>query len=88
MDQILHYTLFGGQARALVLDTTELTEHARMVHGLSPVASAALGRAMAATLCLSSTLKNPGDALSCTIRGDGPLGPVVCAADAIRRVRS
>ena len=43
MDQILHISLEGGQARALVACSTDLVEAARRTHDLSPTACAALG---------------------------------------------
>ena len=59
MDEILHITLEGGAARAMVAVTTGLVEKARQTHGLSAVASAALGRTLTAGAILGVMMKNP-----------------------------
>ena len=82
MDEILHITLEGGAARAMVAVTTGLVEKARQTHGLSAVASAALGRTLTAGAILGATTKNPTDNRTVSIRGGGPIGPVVCVAHA------
>ena len=82
MDEILHITLEGGAARAMVAVTTGLVEKARQTHGLSAVASAALGRTLTAGAILGVMMKNPTDNLTVSIRGGGPIGPVVCVAHA------
>ncbi|MGI5884823.1 MAG: Hsp33 family molecular chaperone HslO [Candidatus Spyradocola sp.] len=80
MDQILHISLEGGQARALVACTTDLVEAARRTHDLSPTACAALGRTLTASAMLGAMLKGADDSLTVTIRGGGPIGALVCVA--------
>lgn len=80
MDRILHITLASGEARALVADTTELLRIARDIHRTSPTATAALGRTMTACTMLGVMLKQEGESLTATIKGDGPLGTIVCTA--------
>lgn len=80
MDQILHISLEGGQARALVACSTDLVEAARRTHDLSPTACAALGRTLTASAMLGAMLKGAGDSLTVTIRGGGPIGAIVCVA--------
>lgn len=55
-------------------------EEARARHNLSHLATAALGRALTATVILASDLKNPDDLLTLRIFGDGPLGGIICSA--------
>ena len=66
----------------LVADTTALVETARLTHGLLPTACAALGRALTGSLLLAAQLKSPDLSLTLGIYGDGPLGSVVCVANA------
>lgn len=87
MDQILHISLENGQARALVASSTGLVEEARRVHGLTPTAAAALGRTLTAGAMMGVMMKNPSDSLTVTIKGGGPIGPVVCVASASGRVK-
>ena len=71
----------GGWLRYGVADLGEVVEEARSRLDLSPVASAALGRAMsAAALLLRLSLKTPSR-LVLEVRGDGPLGAVLAETD-------
>ena len=87
MDKILHITLEDGQARAMVAVTTELVEAARATHDLTPTASAALGRTLTISAIQGAMLKNASDSVTVTIRGGGPIGPVVCVARADGKVK-
>jgi molecular chaperone Hsp33 len=60
--------------------TTRLTEEARQRHDLFPVATAALGRTMAAGLLLASSMKHAPSRVNIRIRGNGPLGGVMADA--------
>ena len=81
-DGLLHVSLLGGQARALLMESTSLVEAARRTHKLSRTATAALGRSLTATAMMGCMLKGDNESLSTTIIGDGPLGRVLCVAHA------
>ncbi|MDX2100387.1 MAG: Hsp33 family molecular chaperone HslO, partial [Leptolyngbyaceae cyanobacterium bins.59] len=49
----------------------------RQRHKLSYVATAALGRTMAASLLLASNMKRPGSRVNIRVKGDGPLGGIL-----------
>ena len=87
MDEILHITLEGGAARAMVAVTTGLVEKARQTHGLSAVASAALGRTLTATAVLGAMLKGENESVTCRIDGGGPLGLVLAVGDSSGNVK-
>ncbi len=76
-DGLLRISLMGGQARAFLIDSTNLVETARRTHGLSRIASAALGRTLTATAMMSAMLKDDNESISVTIKGGGPIGSIV-----------
>lgn len=86
-DYIIRATAAGGTVRAFAAITTELTDEGRKLHELSPVATAALGRTLTAAAMMSVMLKGEGDKLTIQIKGDGPLGGIVVAADSHANVR-
>lgn len=80
-DGLYHLTLLGGQARALLIDSTNLVETARAIHGLSRTATAALGRHLTACAMLGAMLKD-GGSVTATVKGGGPLGTLLAVAKA------
>ena len=79
-DQLIRATAAEGGIRAVGVITTCLTEQARQRHKLSWVASAALGRTMAAGLLLASGMKTPESRVNISVQGNGPLGGVLVDA--------
>lgn len=76
MNKLLKTLICGGQLSVAVLDTTEMVNDAVKIHGLSPLAAAALGRTLTACTFMSSNLKSEKDRLSVTIAGDGAGGKI------------
>jgi molecular chaperone Hsp33 len=88
MGRILRGLAGDGNLRVVAADTTDVVEEARLRHGLSPTATAALGRAMTGALLLAQLLlKTPKERLTLRIEGAGPLGGLVAEADAFGHVR-
>ena len=85
-DELWIGTMLEGKARWVVVRTTDTVEEARQRHGMSPVATAALGRLMTGALILASSLKGE-ESITLRLLGDGPLEGVVAVGNAQGEVR-
>jgi len=79
-DGLLRVSLMGGQARAFLVESTQMVEKARQIHNLSRTATAALGRTLTAAAVLGTMLKGADESVTCRIDGNGPLGMVMAVA--------
>ncbi len=86
-DYVVKATAAEGFIRAFAVTTKGVTEEARKRHHLSPIASAALGRTMAAGLMMGVDLKNDEDLMTIQFEGDGPLGGMTVTANARGEVK-
>ncbi len=80
-DEMLRLTLADGAVRGLALSAAGLVDTAARLHDATPVAAAALGRALMGTAMMGALLKGEDDSVTVTFDGGGPLGRIVCAAD-------
>lgn len=80
-DYMIRAVAADAQIRAFAVSARDLTEKARQAHNTSPIATAALGRAMSGALMMADMLKGPRDLLTLQIDGDGPLQGLVVTAD-------
>lgn len=79
-DYLIRVLTTNKEIRALAVRSTELVEKARRAHETTPVATAALGRALSGTLLMGSMIKG-GDEIRLIIEGDGPLGRIITEAN-------
>ena len=86
-DQLVRAITTDGAVKAVAVSTKYLTEQARQIHRTLPVATAALGRALAAASMMGNALKADGSSLTLQIRGGGPLGTVLAVSDPAGNVR-
>jgi molecular chaperone Hsp33 len=86
-DQLVRAISKDGFVKAVAVSTRALTERARQIHHTTPVATAALGRALAAASMLGNALKGDGASVTLQIKGDGPLGTVLAVSDNQGNVR-
>ncbi len=87
MDEIVRAIAADGFIKITAVKTTGLTEKARQIHKTLPVATAALGRAMAAASIIGNSLKEDDASVTLRINGGGPLGSVVVVSDHEGNVR-
>ena len=87
MARIVKGIILDGCVSVTAVKCTDAVNRAISLHGLSPVAAAALGRTLAATLEIASGLKGATDSVTVNIKGEGPLGRIVTACDSRLNVR-
>ena len=85
-DYLVKALAFNGQVRAYAVRSTKLVGEAQRRHYTWPTASAALGRAMTATVMMGAMLTGD-DKLTVKIEGDGPLGHILVDGNAKGEVR-
>lgn len=76
-----------GFIKVVAVSTRELTERARNIHKTTPLATAALGRMLAAASMMGSQIKNDLGSVTLRINGGGPLGSVIAVSDGSGNVR-
>jgi len=86
-DQLVRAITADGCVKAMAISSRALTERARQIHRTLPVATAALGRTLAAASMLGSALKEDGAGVTVQIKGGGPLGTVLAVSDNQGNVR-
>lgn len=87
MDKLVRAISADGTVKAAAVSTRELTERARNIHKTLPVATAALGRTLAAASMMGNALKEDAASLTLQIKGGGPLGTVLAVSDHLGNVR-
>lgn len=86
-DSLVRLTAGQGSLRAFIAQTRDLVNEASQRHQASPVVAAGLGRLLTAGAMMGPMLKNPGDLVTLTVRGGGPVGGMVVTADPSGRVK-
>jgi molecular chaperone Hsp33 len=81
MDEIIRAVSKDGFIQISAVSTRDLTERARNIHKTLPVATAALGRTLAAASMLGHMLKDPKASVTVRISGGGPLVNILAVAD-------
>ena len=87
MDQLVRAITRDGAVKAVAVSTKELTKRVRNIHKTLPVATAAMGRALAAASMMGNALKEEAASLTLQIKGGGPLGTVLAVSDHLGNVR-
>jgi len=86
-DYIIKATAGDGTIRAVAATTANMVKESQNIHGLSPLATVALGRTMTAAVMMSTTLCNIKFNITVQIKGDGPIGGIVVVSDSQANVK-
>lgn len=73
--------------RVYLAITTSTVEDARKLHETTPLATAALGRALTGAGLMGLLLKNEEDKLTIQLKGDGPAGEILVTANGAGNVK-
>lgn len=84
MENYIVRGLAGNKSiRAFVAVTTDMVERARLIHNTTPVATAALGRAITGASIMGNMLKGEKDKLTLQIKGSKEIKSIVAVSDSI-----
>ncbi|MDD6200312.1 MAG: Hsp33 family molecular chaperone HslO [Firmicutes bacterium] len=86
-DYLVRGMSLDGFVKAVAIRSTEMVRRAAGIHGTSPNATAALGRALTACSMMGNSQKVEGGSMTLQIRGGGPIGTITCVSDAEGNVR-
>lgn len=76
-----------GSAQILVVNSTELVAEGARIHGCRPTPAAAMSRVFTAASLIGSTLKDKGNSVTVSVRGDGVNGHILAVADYMGNVK-
>ena len=80
-DTLIRVICRDAEIKFTAVSTRELTERARQIHRTLPLATAALGRTLAAASMMGRELKDKNGSVTLQIKGDGPLGTITAVGD-------
>ncbi len=86
-DCVVRGTAAGGMVRGFAATTRRTVQEARNRHQTSPVVTAALGRLLTVGAMMGSALKDDGELVTLSVRGDGPIGGLTVTVDAHGHVK-
>ncbi|MGL5438974.1 MAG: Hsp33 family molecular chaperone HslO [Filifactoraceae bacterium] len=82
MGRILRGTSGDYTVRIFAIESRDMVEQARLFHNTSPVATAALGRLLSGASMMGVMMKGENHTLTLQVKGNGPLGDLICTAKA------
>ena len=87
MGKIIRAVAGDDFIKIAIIEARDIVERARLIHGLSPTASAALGRTLCAASLMGNMMKEEDAAVTVRINGGGPIGSILAVADCEGNVR-
>ncbi len=81
MSSVVVKALIENSLIISAVESKDIVNKAIKIHDLSPMAAAALGRALTMVALMGADLKDKDNYLTATIKGNGPLGKITVCAD-------
>ena len=86
-DYLVRGMTLDGMVKVVAIRSTELVRRGAQIQGTTPNATAAFGRALTAASMMGNMQKVDNGSMTLQIRGDGPIGGIVCVSDPVGNVR-
>ncbi len=86
-DYLVRGMTMDGFVKVVAIRSTEMVARAAAIHKTTPNATAAFGRALTAASMMGNMQKVENGSMTLQIKGDGPIGSIVCVSDPVGNVR-
>ena len=86
-DYLVRGMSIDGFVKVVAIRSTELVRRGATIQKTAPNATAAFGRALTACSMMGNMQKVENGSMTLQIKGDGPIGTIVCVSDPIGNVR-
>ncbi len=86
-DYLVRGMSLDGFVKVVAISSTQLVRRGAQIHKTTPNATAAFGRALTACSMMGNMQKVENGSMTLQIKGDGPIGTIVCVSDATGNVR-
>ena len=86
-DYLVRGMTMDGFVKVVAIRSTELVRRGAQIQGTAPNATAAFGRALTAASMMGNMQKVDNGSMTLQIKGDGPIGTIVCVSDPTGNVR-
>ena len=86
-DYLVRGMTMDGFVKMVAIRSTELVRRGAEIHGTTPNATAAFGRALTAASMMGNMQKVENGSMTLQLRGGGPIGTITCVSDATGNVR-
>ena len=86
-DYLVRGMSMDGFVKAVAITSTNMVRRGAEIHGTTPNATAALGRALTAASMMGNMQKVENGSMTMQVRGGGPIGTITVVSDSVGNVR-
>ena len=86
-DYLVRGMSMDGFVKVVAIRSTQLVRRGAQIQNTTPNATAAFGRALTAASMMGNMQKVDNGSMTLQIKGDGPIGSIVCVSDPVGNVR-